>query len=215
MTTYVFAGHRFTKEYMDDFRGAIESAFREYGDTRIEYADFHLVQGHILKDKIQPLIDGAFFCLFDISDASKPNVFIELGYAYGKGKRVVLTSRTEPPSDLAGYECIVYGSFKELREKLSRYLPQVYMQTIKGRGIKPTELSIPFLDATYRDADPHRETVKSEVYASVSKTEADASIKHLVDQGFLEDLGDCIRYTSKGVEALRPFVRSVRTRFNV
>lgn len=215
MPPYVFVGHRFSREYMDDLRTALELAFRGYGDTRIEYADLHLVQGHILKDKIQLLIEGAFLCIFDISDASRPNVFIELGYAYGRGKHVVLMSRTEAPADLAGYDVIVYGSFKELREKLSRYLPQIYMQTVKERGLKPTEISIPFLDATYDDTDPHRETIKTEIFARIPKVDGDATTKHLVEQGYLEDLGNSVRYTTKGVDALRPFVRSVRAKLNV
>jgi len=92
-TLGVFIGHRFAPNYMDDFRDAINGGLAGIRGLRPLYADMSLCNGHILKTKIQPMIDGSFFCLFDITEQDKPNVFIELGYAFGRGKHVVLTSR--------------------------------------------------------------------------------------------------------------------------
>jgi hypothetical protein len=111
----IFIGHRFNKSYYDDFRKAISEALNitnvsnpilKEMPLQPLYADVTYETGHILKDKIQPMIDESLFCIFDITEQSQPNVFIEVGYAYGKGKNVLLTSKTQPPSNLAGYDTI-------------------------------------------------------------------------------------------------------------
>lgn len=127
MAAYVFVGHRFTREFEDDFRRAIESAFEAHGERlEAKYADLELVAGHILTAKIEPMIDGAFFCIFDLSEGGTPNVFIEVGYALGQSKHIALTSRgSQLPSNIAGFDTLTYVTFAELSDKLSRYLPGV------------------------------------------------------------------------------------------
>jgi hypothetical protein len=80
------------------------------------------------------MIDDALFCIFDISEVDKPNVFIELGYAYGKNKYVVLTSKSQQsPTDLAGFVTIFYDSFSELGDKLLQYMPD-YIQSARSQN---------------------------------------------------------------------------------
>ena len=128
MSEYVFVGHWYHQGLIDDFRGAIKSAFQTLQDELpVEYADSKLITGQILRFGIQPMIDEALFCIFDISEEGRPNVFLELGYAYGKSKHVVLTGSKLPEiaSDILGYGIIKYSSFKELKNKLSDSLCQI------------------------------------------------------------------------------------------
>ncbi|HEX7999605.1 MAG TPA: hypothetical protein VF528_14555 [Pyrinomonadaceae bacterium] len=137
MPSSVFVGHRFTEEFTDDFRRAVNSAFEEYDSSlRVEYADKHHVKGHILTDNILPLIDDALLCVFDITEGRKPNVFIELGYAYGIGKYFVLTSKGKPPTNLAGFLLVKYSSFENLKLKLLGLLPEIVFKARREKRAK-------------------------------------------------------------------------------
>lgn len=66
-------------------------------------------------------------CRFAIMDISKPNsnVGIEIGLAYGYGKKVILLrnkNASKPPSDLAGIEYALYTDINSLRKILSEYI---------------------------------------------------------------------------------------------
>lgn len=67
-------------------------------------------------------------CRFAIMDISKPNsnVGLEIGLAYGYGKKVILLrnerSASRPPSDLAGIEYAAYTDINSLRRNLSEYI---------------------------------------------------------------------------------------------
>jgi nucleoside 2-deoxyribosyltransferase len=64
-------------------------------------------------------IDHAAFTIVDLTDL-RPNVFYELGYADGLGKKVILTARagTELPFDVKDMPTILWKSQKQLREEL-------------------------------------------------------------------------------------------------
>jgi len=129
----VFVAHAYDKDQIDDLRSTIEQSLRPMGLLPI-YGDQQLVDGHILTDKICPGLRECEFALFEISKWDRPNIYIELGYAFGIGKRCVLLTRSQPPSDLAGFDRIVYSSYLELGEKLSSLLP-----TFRGVQLpKPT-----------------------------------------------------------------------------
>jgi hypothetical protein len=74
----------------------------------------------LLFAKVREGIDHAAACLFEISDNTRANVFLELGYAYGRGKRCVLICRrgTAIPTDLKGLELLEYESYKDLSQQL-------------------------------------------------------------------------------------------------
>lgn len=207
MRPYIFIGHRFTKEYMESFRKVVKSVVAHYGDTEIIAADLQLVNGHIFKDKIQPLIDQAWFCIFDITDNTKPNVFIELGYAYGKGKYVVLTSKYLPPTDLAGYDVIIYDSFKELQDKLTQYMLQILLTATKHSGKEVAEIPPAFLEVTFDPNEPSKSVLKTEIYGKVQKEQADICIHQLANEGFLNDNGISISYTLQGQKMANIFLK--------
>ena len=180
-TLEVFVGHRFTPEFNDDFRAAVNSALSSFkGPLEVLYADMMLVSGHILGQKIQPMIDDCFFCIFDISDVRKPNVFIELGYAYGRGKHVVLTSKGSAPSDLAGYDVLTYSSFKELEAKLKRYLPSIVAEALptfaEPTGAIPPQVTT-LLYSNWRNGSP---TKKQAIYDVMERDEADRNLSLFV-----------------------------------
>lgn len=121
-----FVGHVFNREQIDDLRRAIREALAEWEFIRLWFADDHLSGGHIF-DKIRESIDRSFFCIFELSDATRPNVFLELGYALGKGKPCVFLLRDGKtmPSDLEGYDRIQYESMVQLANRLRDSMPQI------------------------------------------------------------------------------------------
>lgn len=117
----VFVGHVFDQSSIDDLRAAISRATRSTVWKPV-YADDKIVDGHILTEKIIPEIQLAEFCLFDISDKTRSNIFFELGIAKGMGKPCILLIRSgvEVPSDLGGFDRLIYASYKELEKKLRK-----------------------------------------------------------------------------------------------
>ncbi len=116
-----FVGHVYDKQQIDDLRDCIARA-AEGTIWQPIYADEKVVSGHILFDKIAPLISECEFSIFEISSQSRPNVFIELGIALQQNKPVylLLQQGVIPPTDLGGRDLIVYGSYKELEENLRK-----------------------------------------------------------------------------------------------
>ena len=64
-------------------------------------------------------IEQAAFTIVDLTDL-RPNVFYELGYADGLGRKVILTAKagTELPFDVKDMPTILWKSQKQLREEL-------------------------------------------------------------------------------------------------
>lgn len=121
-----FVAHEFTKEKIDDLRGAIE-----HGLTGLElipyYADAEVRHGSHILEKIWGRIIEAEFAIFDVSNPTKPNVFIELGIAIALKKRwyIICEEEVELPADIRGYDTIFYKSYKELAELIrDKILPQ-------------------------------------------------------------------------------------------
>jgi len=122
-----FVGHAFTDQKIDDLRETIDGAAT--ADPKFEftpvYADQIVAPTHIL-EKIKLLIAQSFFCIFDITENDRPNIFFELGFAHGIRKPHFLICQRDAkiPSDLAGYEFLSYRSFADLRKQLTVRLPQ-------------------------------------------------------------------------------------------
>ncbi|HWM89644.1 MAG TPA: hypothetical protein VN493_02640 [Thermoanaerobaculia bacterium] len=134
--THLFVGHVFNREQMDDFREAVAKGIQMVGAS-LWFADQHPGTGHIF-DKVKAGIDDAFACLFEISDHSRANVFIELGYAFGREKECILVSKvgTPVPADLAGLERIEYASYTDLAKQLSAKVGKMLGTPIDKRVIR-------------------------------------------------------------------------------
>jgi hypothetical protein len=91
---------------------------------------------HIMK-KIETFIRGSDFSIFDISGWN-PNVTLELGFAMAAGDQWYIaidpskTEVKEVPSDLRGLDRIEYGSYEELRNKLSILMEQRYPKRVRS-----------------------------------------------------------------------------------
>jgi CheY-like chemotaxis protein len=74
--------------------------------------------------KICAALQSCRFTVMDIS-VPNPNVGIEIGLAYGYGKKVILLrnrNAPDPPADLAGIEYAPYTDINSLRKILSQYI---------------------------------------------------------------------------------------------
>lgn len=109
-----------------------------YEDARHAYAP------EILKiDWIRSKIDEAFLIVADISEMSKPNVFIELGMAYIMRKRVVILCdrqryravhkdggyESRIPFDLEGKDVLFYDNEKDLKVGLGQFVADAISAT--------------------------------------------------------------------------------------
>lgn len=66
-------------------------------------------------------IERAAFAIVDLTDL-RPNVFYELGYAEGRGKKVIITAKagTALPFDVKDMPTICWGSQRQLRDNLKK-----------------------------------------------------------------------------------------------
>jgi hypothetical protein len=74
-------------------------------------------------DRIYDEIDAADLVIADVT-LSSANVYLELGYARGKGKRVIQTCREDTllEFDVRGHKTLTYHNAATLEEKLLGYL---------------------------------------------------------------------------------------------
>ena len=71
-------------------------------------------------DWVKSKISSADLVVADLSGAN-PNVYLEVGYAWAKGVDTVLLidNVDDLKFDVRGQRCLVYGSIKDLEQKLS------------------------------------------------------------------------------------------------
>jgi hypothetical protein len=109
-------------ETMDDiFHYGIQGAVGAAGFL-CERADLSSFQGDVL-DWIKRRISTASLVIADLSTAN-PNVYLEVGYAWGCGRPTVLVAHeaTDLKFDVKGQKCLLYRSIKHLEDILSREL---------------------------------------------------------------------------------------------
>ena len=118
-----FIGHNFDKRKINNFRPVINQILAFF-NIKPYYADKELKSGHILKDKIFPMIKQLDLSIFDITKL-KVSVAIETGGALIIERPVILLLKRgeKPPSDLEGFDRIEYKDKFELVDKLVDSLP--------------------------------------------------------------------------------------------
>jgi len=116
--SHLFVGHAFTRKQINELRRALREGIQMVGAS-LWFADEHAGVGSLF-EKVKEGIDQARACIFDISDTSRPNVFLELGYANGRSKPCILICRrgTKIPTDLKGFEFLEYKSYEDLSKQL-------------------------------------------------------------------------------------------------
>jgi len=90
-----------------------------------ERADLAAFTGDVIV-WVKERIGSARLLVADLSTAN-PNVYLEVGYAWGKGIPTVLLARdaADLKFDVKGQRCLVYNSIRKLEELLTRELAQL------------------------------------------------------------------------------------------
>lgn len=118
---HVFVAMPFVKEMEDHYHYGIAPTVRDHGFL-CERADQDTFVGDVL-DRVKDRISTASLVVADLS-ASNPNVYLEVGYAWGCGRPTLLLVRDpgELKFDVRGQRCLVYQSIRDLEEQLRKEL---------------------------------------------------------------------------------------------
>jgi len=118
---HVFVAMPFAKEMVDVFHYGIQGAVHSQG-LLCERADLSAFTGDVL-DWVKQRISSASLVIADLSTAN-PNVYLEVGYAWGCQVPTVLLSKTESDLkfDVRSQRCILYDSIQDLEKSLREEL---------------------------------------------------------------------------------------------
>jgi hypothetical protein len=121
----VFVAMPFADEFEDVYQFGIYSAIRRCGYT-CEKVDESVFAGSIV-DRIMDGIRNAEFVVADLS-LEKPNVYLEIGYAWGMNKRVILVAREGQRLhfDLSHHKCLFYKTIGKLAESLEKSVLEIF-----------------------------------------------------------------------------------------
>ncbi|HYH83342.1 MAG TPA: hypothetical protein VEX86_26345 [Longimicrobium sp.] len=114
---HVFVAMPFHKAMLDIYRYGIERPVNDSGYL-CERADQAVFTGDILQ-WLKDRIATSELVIADLSGAN-PNVYLEVGYAWGLKKRTVLLANAadDVKFDVQGQKCLKYETISELEEKL-------------------------------------------------------------------------------------------------
>jgi hypothetical protein len=117
----VFVAMPFTDDMEDTFHYGIQGAVNAAGYL-CERADLSAFTGDVI-DWVKNRIASASLVIADLS-TSNPNVYLEVGYAWGRGKPTVLLVQdtAELKFDVKSQRCMVYKNIKDLEYILGREL---------------------------------------------------------------------------------------------
>lgn len=118
---HAFVAMPFTPELEDVFHYGIQGPVRGAG-LLCERVDQAVFDGLIIQ-RIRERIDTARVVIADLSFAN-PNVYLEVGYAWGRGRPTILLVRdvNDLRFDVKAYRCLVYKSIRDLEQSLTREL---------------------------------------------------------------------------------------------
>jgi len=118
---YVFVAMPFRKETDDTYEYGIQNAVRASGFV-CERADLSVFTGDVM-EWVKQRIKSASLVVADLTDAN-PNVYLEVGYAWGAGVPTVLLVRDQGTLkfDVRGQRCLPYDRIKDLEIALTKEL---------------------------------------------------------------------------------------------
>ncbi len=118
---HVFVAMPFKDDMDDTYHYGIQSAVKTAG-LLCERADLSSFTGDVL-EWVRSRIRSASLVVADLTDAN-PNVYLEVGYAWGVGVPTVLIVKSADhlKFDVRGQRCLVYKKIKELEDSLSEEL---------------------------------------------------------------------------------------------
>lgn len=124
LKTRLFVAMPFKEEFNDEWEISIQEAASSLHmiSERIDKSAFVGDIAVEIKRRIEDY-DG----LVALLNGANPNVFLEIGYAWAKGKPTILLIKEgqELPFDVRGQRCIFYKGIADLRTKLSAELAQL------------------------------------------------------------------------------------------
>jgi hypothetical protein len=114
----------FAAEMEDVFHYGIQGAVNDAGFL-CERADLSSFTGDVM-EWVKKRISAATFVIGDLSTAN-PNVYLEIGYAWGCGKPTILlvNNSSDLKFDVKTQRCLVYRRIKDLEESLKKELKQL------------------------------------------------------------------------------------------
>lgn len=120
---HVFVAMPFSKDMDDVFYYGIQRPIHAAGFL-CERVDQNSFTGDIL-DRIKKRIENAAIVIAELSGAN-PNVYLEVGYAWGKGRPTILLIRDakELRFDVRGQRCLVYERIRDLEKALVKELKE-------------------------------------------------------------------------------------------
>lgn len=118
---HVFVAMPFAEDMEDVYHYGIQNAINKAGYL-CERADLTAFTGDVL-EWIKDRIKNAELVVADLSNANS-NVYLEVGFAWGRGKPTVLLVRDSNhlKFDVQGQRCLVYKNIKGLEEALKKEL---------------------------------------------------------------------------------------------
>lgn len=121
---HVFVAMPFAEEMDDVYYYGIQAPVNAAGYL-CERLDLTPFVGDILA-RIKQRIETASVVIAELTTAN-PNVFLEVGYAWGKSRPTILLARSadDLPFDVQGQRCLVYKRIRDLEEALTRELEGV------------------------------------------------------------------------------------------
>jgi hypothetical protein len=121
---HVFVAMPFSKELEDVYVFGIQNPVNNAGYL-CERVDMLSFTGDIL-DRIKSRIETSDLVIADLTGAS-PNVYLEVGYAWGKNRPTLLLARKsdELKFDVRGQRCIKYENIVDLSKKLQEDLARL------------------------------------------------------------------------------------------
>lgn len=116
---HAFVAMPFSEEFEDAFHFGISPAVREAG-LLCERMDLEFFTGDIVGRMRQRIAD-ARLVVADLTGAN-PNVYLEVGYAWGCGVPTVLVRHhaADLAFDVKGHRCLSYVSIRDLQAKLTK-----------------------------------------------------------------------------------------------
>ena len=145
----IFLGFQFKSEYYSKSTlenllvDSVTDASNEIAESGLDYVTLEpllieLKPNEGVTDGILKLIDGAMFCLFEISN-NNPNVMFELGNAYAKNKGLIFLkhvnskSKNQVPTDIVGKYITYYGgqgypSLEKMRPKITKTIKEYVLE---------------------------------------------------------------------------------------
>lgn len=118
---HAFVAMPFAPEFEDVFHYGIQGPVKSAG-LLCERVDQSAFDGLIIQ-RIRERIESAKVVIADLSSAN-PNVYLEVGYAWGRAKPTILAVRDvkELRFDVQAHRCLVYRSIRELEALLQAEL---------------------------------------------------------------------------------------------